>query len=227
MTGSLSVGANATAYLRPNLELLLGGADTGIYADASVKFQLLAELQPPEIDLYAELVPELSAGVEVCGIQKPLASTSFQPYGVELLSSYPQSPTGTPAISVTPNLRAFGSVAVGSTEDLPFVVQNTRQRNPVRQRECGHSVHDCFRGDILSGGGSKPDCDGAVQPNGRTVVQPERHFHWRRRSLHGSHRSWNWNERSSQSDRDASLRQHDNAGNSPGLDIVRSNGEQL
>ena len=68
LQGSIITNAQFAAYVRPEVDLYLGGWGTGVGVFGYTKLQLEADLQSPVIAVYGKIIPGVGAKVEVCSI---------------------------------------------------------------------------------------------------------------------------------------------------------------
>jgi hypothetical protein len=64
-SASFNVDQNASVYLKPEVGLKLGIAGANIGPSVGVKYQLEAKIESPNLNLYAELIPDVDASIKL------------------------------------------------------------------------------------------------------------------------------------------------------------------
>ncbi|HLK61907.1 MAG TPA: hypothetical protein VKU19_00610 [Bryobacteraceae bacterium] len=66
LTASFDANAQATVYLKPQVDLYIGAYGTGFGPNAYAKFQLQAKIEPPNLNVHAQLIPGVGAKIQIC-----------------------------------------------------------------------------------------------------------------------------------------------------------------
>lgn len=118
-SGSFKVDASASVYVKPQLSLFAGAWGTGIGAYASTTARTRAELEPPYLNLYAELVPGVGAKLTAANCTIATISTGNLPpiLSKKILSlpSAPPAPAGMTASDGTYSDKVLASSATAAT----------------------------------------------------------------------------------------------------------------
>ena len=90
LTGSITADAQVAVYLRPELYLYAGAWGTGIGPTAYAKLQLKVALEPPNLNVYAQLIPGVGAKLQIayCTVQQ-WGPKDFDPWLSTLVKSFP------------------------------------------------------------------------------------------------------------------------------------------
>jgi len=123
MTGAVSIAAEAEVWIRPQLGILVGAADTGLKLTGSAKFQLRAELESQDVALYADIVPDLDAELEILGdVIGPDWDSPFPPFTIPLKKfpfEYPLTVTTTGSGTV---ISTDGNINCGSSCNYAYFI---------------------------------------------------------------------------------------------------------
>ena len=119
------VDAQASVYLKPQIDFMLGGFGTGIGPNAYAKFQLQSKLEPPNVNVYAQLIPGVGASIQVCGITVGQASYDLPPQVNQQVASV--------SLITSPKVTSFKiNNGVSPTANRSVTLNNTTSGNPTQ-----------------------------------------------------------------------------------------------
>jgi hypothetical protein len=123
--GSFAIDAQADVYVKPQLYVYVGALGTGIGPTVYTKLQLLSELQPPDINVYLQLIPGVGGAILVAG-------ESVLQYAPELGTLVSEKVLSLPLI-VVPTITSFKvDNGATSTTNRAVTLNNSTTGSPTQ-----------------------------------------------------------------------------------------------